>query len=86
MLRNSRHPALYVTVHISNVRDVRGLVYDGRVVDVRDRCVIDRRVADVDPLYVRAADLIRRHIHFARAEGEPSDVAAPSATAADEDD
>ena len=47
-LRNCRHRALHVPVGVGNVGNVGGLVHDRRVVDVRNGCVVDGGVADVD--------------------------------------
>jgi hypothetical protein len=52
-LRNRRYRASYVPVHIRHIRDVRGLVDDGGVVNVRDGGVIDSGIADVDPVHTR---------------------------------
>lgn len=86
LLRNCRHRARYSLVHVCNVRDIRRLIDDSGVIDIRDGSGVDGGVADVDPVHIPTADGIRRYIDFARAEWEPSDVAAEATTAtADED-
>ena len=76
MLRNYHHRALNIPVRIRNVRDIRRVVNDGGVVDVRNRDVADGRIADVDSGHVRLAHGIRRHIHFPRTQWKPSHIAA----------
>ena len=75
-LRNRRHRTLHIPVHVSHIRDVRGFIDDGGVVHVRDLDVIDRRIADVDPVHVLPADVIRRHVNFPRTQRKPSHIAA----------
>ena len=84
-LLNRRHCSRYISVHIRDIRNVGGFVDDGGVVDIGDRCRVDGRVADVDPVDVFPAHAIRRYVDFARAEGKPSHIAAEPATLTDKD-
>src|SRR5579863_5656756 len=84
-LRNRRHCTLHVPICISDIRDGRGLVNDGCVIDVGDLGDVHGRAADVDALHIAAAYWIRRHINFTRTKREPSYISAPSASPADKD-
>src|SRR5580700_1940902 len=75
-LRNRRHGTPYIPVRVSDIRDVRGLVDDRGVVHVRDLDVIDRRIANVHPVHILPADVVRRHINFPRTEWKPSHITA----------
>jgi hypothetical protein len=85
-LRNCRHCTLNAAVYVSHIGDVRGLIDDGGVVDICDRGVIDGRIADVDTVHILPADVIGRHINFARTERKPSDISTEAATATDKYD
>ena len=75
-LRNRRHRTPYIPVRVSDIRDVRGLVDDCGVVHVRDLDVIDRRIANVHPVHILPADVVRRHINFPRTQRKPSHITA----------
>ena len=75
-LRNRHHRTPHTPVHVSHVRDVRGFVDDRGVVHVRDLDVIDRRIANVHPVYIFPADVVRRHINFPRSQRKPSHITA----------
>jgi hypothetical protein len=80
-LRYSSHCAIHVAVHISRVVDggyIVVIVDDGGVVNVRDRGLINVRIANVHAVYVRGTYTIRRNVNFARTEREPSDRRAGS--------
>ena len=85
VLRNRHHGAIHVAVHVSRVVDGRYIVIvvdDGSVVNVRDRGLINVRVADVDTVDVRGTHAIRRNINFTRTEREPADRRASGHAAA----
>ena len=88
-LRNHRHRAPNIPVHVVHIGDVRGLIIDdGVVIDVGDGGGVDRGVADIHLVHVATADLVRRHVNFARTQREPSHIAADAdadATSTDED-
>ena len=75
-LRNRHHRTPHIPVRVSHIRDVRGLVDDCGVVHVRDLDVIDRRIANVHPVHILAADVVRRHINFPRTQRKPSHITA----------
>ncbi len=75
-LWNRRYRTSYIPIHIRHIRDVRGFVDDGRVVDVRNRDVIDGRIADVDSVHILPADVVRGHINFPRTQRKPAHIAA----------
>ena len=75
-LRNRRYRALYIPVHVRHIRDVRGFVDDGGVVNIRDLDVIDGGIADVHPVHILPADMVRGHINFPRTQRKPSHIAA----------
>ena len=66
VLRNYHHRTLNIPVSVGHIRNVRGVVYDGRVVDGRYLGDVHSRIADVDPIHIRFADVIRGHINFPR--------------------
>jgi hypothetical protein len=84
ILRNRHHRALHATIRISNIGYVRGVVYDRRVIDIRDHGGADDGIADIDAGHVSGADVVRRHPYFARTEREPSNISAPAAARANE--
>ena len=55
---------------------VRVVIDNRGVVDVRDRGGIDRRIADVDPIHILPADVVRGHINFPRTQRKPSHITA----------
>ena len=85
-LRNHRHRTLNIPVHVVHIGDVRAFIDDGGVIDIRDGGGVDRGVADIHLVHVATADLVRRHVNFARTQREPSHIAAETpAASADED-
>ena len=84
-LWNRRHRALHAPVRICNVRDSRGPVDDGRVIDIRDRGDVHGRVADVHLIHVTRADVVGRHPNLPRTERKPSNISAPAAAGANKD-
>jgi hypothetical protein len=70
-LRNRGDRSLHIAVHITNVVDCRVVVDDRRVVDVRDRGLIDSRVGDVDAIYIRRAHAVCGNVNLSRTEREP---------------
>jgi len=89
LLRNSGDCVSDVPVGVVDVRNIaRFVVDDGRVVNVGDSCVVDRRVGDVNAVHIFAADAIRRDVDLARAQREPPNVRADAVSSAtsDEDD
>src|SRR6266403_2000938 len=78
-LRNHRYRTLYIPVRIRHVRDgrVARVVIDNRgVVNVRDCGGIYCRIADVHPVHILPADVVRGHINFPRTQRKPSHIAA----------
>ena len=84
-LRNRRHRALHVLVHVRDVRDIRCIVNDGRVIDIGNLGDVHRGITDVDAIHVGFTDVIRRHIHFPWAQREPAHIAAKSARSASDE-
>src|SRR5712671_2964976 len=76
MLRNCRHRAVHIAIHIIYVRDGRIVVDDGRVVHIGDRRLIDRGVAYVDAVHVLTAHLVRGNVNFTWTQREPRNVLA----------
>jgi len=74
-------PAGDALVYIGYIGDV--FVDHGGVVVVVDHRLIHGGVRNVHVVNVGAADVIRRHVDFARSQWEPSDVYANSTTNAD---
>src|SRR6266478_4125907 len=75
-LRNHRYRTLYIPVRIRHVCDGRAFIDDGGVVNVRDRGGIDSRIADVHPVHILPADLVRGHKNFPGTQRKPSHIAA----------
>jgi hypothetical protein len=88
-LRDHRYGTLNIPVRVVHVGNVRGSIIDDRgVVDIGDGGGIHRGVADIHLIHVAAADLVRRHVDFARTQWEPSHIAAEThahSASADED-
>src|SRR5450432_694236 len=87
LLRNSGDSAADVAVGVIDVGDGCCFVVNDRgVVDVGDGGVVDRCIANVDAVYVFAADAIRGDVNFPGRKREPADVGteAASTAAADE--
>src|SRR5579864_91158 len=85
-LRHGYYRARNISVHVPYVVDGRVVVDDCRVVDIGDRRSVDVGVADVDAVDVSATYSIRRHIHFSRAQGKPTHIAAKTPAYPHEDD
>ena len=83
--RGSGHRAGNTLVYIPNVIYGDVLVDDGGVVIIVDHGLVDGGVRDVDVVDVRAADRIRRHVHFTRSEREPANIHAGRKTTAESD-
>ena len=81
MLRNHHHRALDAAICVGHVRDVRSVVNDGCVVDVRYLGDIHGRITDIDAIHIGFTHVIRRDINFPRTERKPSYVAAEAAWA-----
>jgi len=81
VLRNHHHCTLDAAICIGHIRDVRGVVNDSCVVDVRYLGDVHGRITDIDAIHIRFAHVIRRDINFPRTERKPSYVAAESAGA-----
>jgi len=86
LLRDGRHASVNVPVYIREVVDRRIVSDNRRVIDVRNCCLVDRGVRDVDPIHICRTHVIGRNVDFARTEREPGDGRANGNAASDERD
>lgn len=73
-LGDGGYSAPHIPVRVLDIRVA------GVVVNVVDGDVVYRGVADINPIHIRTACRITRHIDFSWTQWEPTDIAATSAT------
>lgn len=86
MLRHCGDRAMYVLVYVRDVVDPGVVVDDRRVVDVRDRCLVDSGVGNIDSVHVARAHAIGRNINLTRTKREPCNILAATGMTTNEYD